>query len=73
MRVHVIEDRCQGHTRCNAIVPEVFQLREDDGHSVVVIGEIPSELQRKVRRAVRACPERAISVDDTGEIEEVRE
>lgn len=73
MRVRVIEERCQGHTRCNAIVPEVFQPREDDGHAVVVARDVPSELERKVRRAVRGCPERAIVVDGTGNTEEVSE
>lgn len=70
MRVRVAEERCQGHTRCHAIAPDVFEPREEDGHSVVVSPNVPPELEKKVRRAVRACPEQAIIVDGASEVEE---
>jgi ferredoxin len=64
MRVRVDANRCQGHTLCNATAPEVFHLREEDGHSYVESEEVPAELEEKVRRAARACPEEAIVVVD---------
>ena len=65
MKVHVDPERCQGHTLCAMIAPEVFQLDEVDGHSTAIIdGEIPAELQEKAREAVRSCPEQAISISE---------
>lgn len=64
VRVRVAEKRCQGHTMCNAIAPEVFQPREEDGHAVVVAPEVPSGSEKKVQRAIRACPEGAVILVD---------
>ena len=62
MKVRVDPERCQGHTLCAMIAPDVFSLDEVDGHSTAIIdGDIPADLQEKVREAVRSCPEQAIS------------
>jgi ferredoxin len=61
MRVTVDDERCQGHARCWAISPEVFEL-DDEGHSIVVQADVPPELERTAREAARNCPERAISI-----------
>ena len=61
MRVEVDEDRCQGHARCWAICPEVFDL-DDEGHAVVVQADVPMDLQVKAREAADNCPELAITV-----------
>jgi ferredoxin len=45
------------------IAPDVFALDDVDGHSTPIIdGDIPADLQEKVREAVRSCPEQAISI-----------
>jgi ferredoxin len=59
MNVLVDPDRCQGHARCWEICPEVFGL-DDEGHSVVLVAEVPAELEAQVSRAASNCPERAI-------------
>ena len=64
MRVRVLEHVCQGHTLCAMAAPEVFKLREEDGHSYVESEEVPDHQQEAVRRAALACPERAIVVED---------
>jgi ferredoxin len=61
MKVTVDPDRCQGHARCWALCPEVFSL-DEEGHSVVSVGEVPAELEEQVSRAAANCPERAITV-----------
>jgi ferredoxin len=61
VKVSVDEDRCQGHARCWAICPEVFDL-DDEGHAVVVQPDVPTELQAKAREAADNCPELAITV-----------
>ena len=61
MKVTVDEDLCQGHARCWEICPDVFVL-DDEGHASVGDAEVPAALEEDVRRAVRNCPERAISL-----------
>lgn len=65
MRVDVDELRCQGHTRCNALAPEIFKLRDSDGHAYVVAGDLPDALEATLKRAVSACPERALTLMNT--------
>ncbi|MGE5596223.1 MAG: ferredoxin [Hyphomicrobiales bacterium] len=60
MKVVVNEDVCEGHAKCQAAAPEVFEVREDD-LSHVLIDEVPEELVPKVERAIRVCPRAAIS------------
>ena len=62
MRVKVDPALCQGHTLCNVAAPEVFALREDDGHAVVDDERVAPELEEHVRRAALGCPERAIQI-----------
>ena len=61
MNVLVDPDRCQGHARCWEICPEVFGL-DEEGHSVVLVAEVPAGLEALVSRAASNCPERAITV-----------
>lgn len=64
MRVRVREDRCQGHTRCNAVAPELFKLREEDGHSSVVHDPVPEGMEELARKAYVGCPEGAIVLEE---------
>ena len=64
MRAYVQEDVCQGHTLCYMAAPEVFDLREEDGHGYVKITEFTPELIELARRAQATCPEQAIVVED---------
>lgn len=60
MKVHVESGRCQGHTLCAMIAPEVFELDDVDGHARPVDEHVPGEFRRQVRDAARSCPEQAI-------------
>ncbi len=62
MKVHVDQERCQGHTLCSMIAPQVFELDEIDGHSSPVSEDVPAGQEARVAEAVRSCPEQAISV-----------
>lgn len=64
MRVRVDPDVCQGHTLCTLAAPQIFLLREDDGHAYVAADEVPAHLEEAVRKAEATCPEGAISVED---------
>lgn len=54
--------RCQGHARCNALCPDVFDL-DEDGYVVLLTSSVGDELAGAVREAELNCPEGAISVD----------
>ena len=64
MKVSIDPDRCQGHTLCNMAAPQVFGLRDDDGHAYVLIGEVEGELLAAARRGASTCPEQAISITE---------
>lgn len=63
-RAIVNPDLCQGHTLCNFAAPEIFHLREDDGHAYVVVDELTPEQVPLARQAELGCPERAITVEE---------
>jgi ferredoxin len=64
VRVRVDEDKCQGHTLCAMSAPQVFSLRDEDGHSYVTSEDVAAEDERAVRIAVASCPEQAITITD---------
>ena len=67
MRVSIDSEKCQGHNRCYALAPELFDV--DDYGTAMVIGggTVPAGLEDKARLAVVNCPEFAISMlDDDG-------
>jgi ferredoxin len=67
MRVTVDSEICQGHTLCNMAAPELFKLRDDDGHAYVTDdGVIPadSKSRARARQAAATCPEMAIEIDE---------
>jgi ferredoxin len=64
MRVVVNAELCQGHTLCNMVAPDIFHLREEDGHSYVVVEVLTPEQEPLAQKAALGCPERAITVED---------
>jgi ferredoxin len=64
MKVRIDEDLCQGHALCNFSAPEVFRLRDEDGHAELTGAPWSPELEEQARRAALGCPEQAIVVED---------
>ena len=63
MRVVVDFDQCESNALCMGILPEVFEVRDDD--FLYVLNETPPEDMRpKIEEAVRRCPKQAISIAD---------
>jgi ferredoxin len=63
MRVIVDYDLCESNAICMGILPEVFEVRDDD--FLYVLNENPDESMRsKVMECVRSCPKQAISVSE---------
>jgi len=63
MKVTVDTATCQGHARCRAICPELFELDELEQKSHVKLATVPPELEERAKRAVNECPESALSLD----------
>ncbi len=66
MRVQLDSGKCQGHNRCYALAPELFDV-DDYGQAVLLIdGELPENLHDKARLAAANCPEYAITIMENG-------
>jgi ferredoxin len=62
VRIHLEADKCQGHNRCYALAPELFDV-DDFGQAILLVeGDVPAELEEKARLAAANCPEYAIKV-----------
>lgn len=60
-RVVVDMDLCESNAVCMAVLPDVFEVRDDD--LLYVLNETPGDDQRaKVEEAVARCPKQAISI-----------
>ena len=63
MKVKVDFDLCESNAVCMGILPEVFEVRDDD--FLYVLNENPPEDRRpQMEEAVRRCPKQAISIED---------
>ncbi len=60
MKVSVDDGCCRGHGVCVTLCPEVFSLTED-GYSVAITSDVPTESEEAAREAIDCCPEQAIS------------
>ncbi len=60
MRVHVDRDRCEGNAVCVKLVPDVFEL-DDDEYSTVIVDPVPPELEERAEQAISECPRAALS------------
>jgi ferredoxin len=52
---------CESNGVCMGIIPEVFQL-EDDDTLTILQEDVTPENEAQVREAVRQCPRQAISI-----------
>jgi ferredoxin len=64
MQVSVDAGRCQGHTLCHLVAPQLFTLSDEDGHARADVDHVPPGLEDLARQAAAGCPEEAISLVD---------
>ena len=60
MRVIVDYTLCESNAVCMRLVPEVFEVRDDD--RLYLKTERPPEARARVDEAVRRCPKQALSL-----------
>ena len=66
MRVKVDHELCESNAVCVRLVPEVFELDDDD--RLRLKRERPDEaLRSRVAEAVRRCPKQALTIIEEGE------
>ena len=63
MRVVVDAERCQGHNRCHALAPALFDI-DDYGYATAAdTGPLSPHDEQAARLAEANCPEHAISIE----------
>ena len=62
MRVRVDHELCEANGVCVRLVPEVFELDDDD--RLRLKQERPESLRSRVAEAVRRCPKQALAIVD---------
>ena len=62
LKVKVDREKCQGHARCAALAPELFELDELGNAREKGDGTVPPALAGKADLAKANCPELAIEV-----------
>ena len=60
MRVRVNPEKCEGHNRCCALAPLLFDVDDYGTATALNEGIVPPELEDKAKLAVQNCPEFAI-------------
>jgi ferredoxin len=70
VHVHVDPQLCQGHNRCYAIAPELFEVDDEGNATELHGGAVPSALEEKARLAVANCPEYAITLSKADSTED---
>jgi len=63
MKVVVDYDVCESNAVCMGILPEVFEVRDDD-FLYVLMENPPEEMRERLEESVRRCPKQAISIED---------
>lgn len=65
MRVVLDSELCQGHGRCYALAPDLFDS-DDDGYGFVIPadGIVPEGQEDAARLAADNCPEFAITIEE---------
>jgi ferredoxin len=66
--VKVDPDKCQGHARCHALAPELFELDEFGNARVRNSGQIPPGLEDRAWIARANCPELAVEIVEAPEV-----
>ena len=61
-RIRVDSDKCEGHNRCKALAPKLFELDEFGFATASGDGWIQSDQVANAENAIDNCPEMAIEI-----------
>ena len=63
--MHVDSEKCQGHNRCYAIAPDLFDVDDLGFATERNDGVVPEAMEDLARAAVANCPEFAIEITES--------
>jgi len=63
LKINVNTTLCSGHARCAVIAPEIYIL-DDNGYCIADGKTVAPEDEALAKRGARACPERAITLEE---------
>jgi ferredoxin len=64
VRVHVDQQKCQGHNRCAVLAPDLFEVDELGMASAKGDGNVPPGREEAAHLAVDNCPEYAVTITE---------
>ena len=64
MKVTVDHESCEANAVCVGIIPEVFDLDDDDNLHILGGGEVTPDNEDRIRQAVASCPKAALKIVD---------
>ena len=64
LKLRVDPEKCQGHSRCKSLAPELFELDEFGNAHEIGDGTVPPGLEDKAYLAKSNCPELAIDITE---------
>ena len=64
LKIHVDQEKCQGHARCKSLAPELFDLDECGNAHEVGDGSVTEGLEDNAWLAQTNCPEIAIEMTE---------
>ena len=64
MRIHVDQDRCEGHGRCYSIAPQLFEPDDIGNSTERGNGSVAADQEQLATRAAGNCPEQAVIVEE---------
>jgi ferredoxin len=65
MKLKIDTDICVGHGLCYRVAPQLFSDDEAGYAQIIVHNALTEEQLDMARAAIAACPERAISLEDS--------
>jgi ferredoxin len=62
MKIHVDAGKCEGHSRCYALAPELVDVDDLGNAFELNDGVVPAGLEEKAQLIIDNCPEYAIEI-----------
>ncbi len=62
MTIHVDSDKCEGHSRCYALAPDLVDVDDLGNAFELNDGVVPAGMEERAQLIIDNCPEYAIEI-----------
>ncbi|MDG2907666.1 MAG: ferredoxin [Acidimicrobiales bacterium] len=62
MKIHVDSDKCEGHSRCYALAPDLVDVDDLGNAFELNDGVVPAGMEERAQLIIDNCPEYAIEI-----------